>query len=316
MNRKQLLVLTGMIWSATAAAQQRPYYTQYIMNNYLINPAVGGSMESIDIKVGYRTQWMGFDAAPRTMFVSIHSPIKPAKGKGKRFKSPNHDAIGGYVINDQTGQIFNIGAGPISKLGAYISYAYHVRLNRKLMMSMGFFAGIIQYSINSDVMITATPNDPAVFSVSSITPDASAGLWLYSNDFFTGISAQQLLPINIAPTNNKLNTHLFLTTGYRIKTGRGSIIPSAHVKIAMLTPVSVDLNLKWDWMNKFWIGVSYRKIDAVAGLVGFNIKNRIAVGYAYDYTLSKLRNASSNTHEIIIGIKPKKTYKPFCPAYM
>ena len=272
-------------------------------------------MESIDVKIGYRTQWLGFESSPQTMFISIHSPIKPSKGKGNRFRSPNHDGVGGYVIKDMAGPIF--GSGPIGKLGAYLSYAYHVRLTRKLMVSLGFFAGIIQYSIAGYAggMTTATPNDPAVNSIRSITPDASAGLWLYSDDFFTGISAHQLLPIKIAPTNNQLNMHYFFTTGYRIKTSRGSIIPSAHVKLALLTPVTVDFNLKWDWMNKFWIGVSYRKIDAVAGLIGFNINNRIQIGYAYDYTLSKIKNASSNTHEIIIGFKPQKAYKPFCPAY-
>ncbi len=99
-------------------SQQFPHYTQYYFNNYLINPAVGGSMESVDIKVGYRTQWIGFEASPQTMFVSIHGPINPAKGKGKRFRSPNHDGVGGYVIKDMAGPIF--GSGPIGKLGAYL----------------------------------------------------------------------------------------------------------------------------------------------------------------------------------------------------
>ena len=95
------------------------------------------------------------------------------------------------MITAVAGPMF--GSGPIGKIGAYLSYSYHVRLTRKLMASLGFFAGIIQYSIAGydGGMTTATPNDPAVNSIRSITPDASAGLWLYSDDFFTGISAHQ-----------------------------------------------------------------------------------------------------------------------------
>ncbi len=314
---RTLFILLIFTLHFVAYSQQFPHYTQYYFNNFLTNPAVAGSRESFDIKIGYRTQWVGFEAAPKTMFASVHAPVKPAKGKQKRFRAPNHDGVGGYIIKDQAGRIGGP-YKPMGKLGAYLAYSYHIRLTRKLMTSLGFFGGVIQYNIAGydGGMTTATPNDPAVLSISSITPDASAGWWLYSDDFFTGLSAQQLLPIKIAPTENKLSPHFFLTTGYRIKTNYGSVIPSAHVKLAMLTPVSVDINLKYDWMNKFWIGVSYRKIDAVAGLVGFTIKNRIEIGYAYDYTLSKIRNASSNTHEIIIGIITNKAYKPFCPAYM
>src|SRR3972149_6815700 len=104
---RTLLIL--LIYFATcnlqSFSQQFPHYTQYYFNNFLINPAVAGSRESFDIKIGYRTQWVGFEAAPKTMFASVHAPVKPAKGKQKRFRAPNHDGVGGYIIKDQAGRI-------------------------------------------------------------------------------------------------------------------------------------------------------------------------------------------------------------------
>ncbi len=280
-------------------SQQPPQYSQYIFNNYLINPAVGGSHEYIDIKLGYRTQWVGFGAAPQTYFISMHSPLKDKGREPRKFGTGNHHAIGGYAIQDQT--------GPISRMGAYLSYSYHLRLSYKLRASVGFFGGAMQYRLDGGGLTTAEP-DPDITSIAAIAPDASAGAWLYSDKYFAGLSIQQLVPLNLGGTKNRLNQHYFITGGYNIRIkGYGTLIPSAHVKLGLLTPVSFDVNVRYDWMNRFWAGVSYRKVEGVLGIVGFNVElsKRVImeVGYAYDYTLSKIRNYSSNSHEIIVGMR-------------
>ena len=50
-------------------AQQKPQYTQYVFNNYLLNPAVSGIENYTDAKVGYRSQWTGLDGAPVTSYI-------------------------------------------------------------------------------------------------------------------------------------------------------------------------------------------------------------------------------------------------------
>ena len=35
-------------------AQQKPVYTQYILNNYIVNPAVTGIENYTDVKISYR----------------------------------------------------------------------------------------------------------------------------------------------------------------------------------------------------------------------------------------------------------------------
>src|ERR1035437_3957230 len=57
-------------------AQQRPYYTQYIMNNYIINPAVAGIENYWDVKASHRMQWVGLQDAPVTTYLTFHGPLK------------------------------------------------------------------------------------------------------------------------------------------------------------------------------------------------------------------------------------------------
>jgi hypothetical protein len=66
----------------TLCAQQRPYYTQYVLNNYIINPAVAGIENYWDMKVSHRHQWVGLEGAPITTYVTIQGPLtKSSSGR-------------------------------------------------------------------------------------------------------------------------------------------------------------------------------------------------------------------------------------------
>ena len=61
--------------AGTALAQQRPQYTQYALNNFLTNPAVGGIESYADLRTSYRGQWAGIEGAPETFYVTFHGSI-------------------------------------------------------------------------------------------------------------------------------------------------------------------------------------------------------------------------------------------------
>ena len=69
------LIFTFFCCTAVSA-QQRPYYTQYIMNNYIINPAVAGIENYWDVKASHRMQWVGLQDAPVTTYLTMHGPLK------------------------------------------------------------------------------------------------------------------------------------------------------------------------------------------------------------------------------------------------
>src|ERR1700748_3758896 len=69
-----LLIIIGFIVE-TATAQQKPQYTQYVFNNYLLNPAVAGIENYTDVKAGYRSQWTGLQGAPVTSYLTINAPL-------------------------------------------------------------------------------------------------------------------------------------------------------------------------------------------------------------------------------------------------
>ena len=74
--RRSLLVLILIIsYTTIVSAQQKPQYTQYVFNNFLLNPALSGIENYTDVKLGYRSQWTGLQGAPVTTFFTINTPI-------------------------------------------------------------------------------------------------------------------------------------------------------------------------------------------------------------------------------------------------
>jgi type IX secretion system PorP/SprF family membrane protein len=59
----------------TVYAQQNSQYTQYMYNTVIINPAYAGNRGVLSINSFYRTQWIGIERAPKTISLSLNTPI-------------------------------------------------------------------------------------------------------------------------------------------------------------------------------------------------------------------------------------------------
>ncbi|TCJ17725.1 type IX secretion system membrane protein PorP/SprF [Flaviaesturariibacter flavus] len=330
--------ITGllMLMAFAGQAQQKPHYTQYVLNQYIINPAITGIENYTDLKLSHRQQWVGINDAPATTYFTIHAPLGKQdyrttatsygmKGENTRGKSyweeygaaiPHH-GIGFQLINDKT--------GPISTVTASFTYAYHLGLTPRMSLSGGFGLGVSRLQLDQSKLDFGSGSiDPAVSgntAFQKLKPDISAGLYLYSSDFFVGLSAQQIVPAQysfsngaIATQGNKTVPHIFVVGGYRLGVGEDfNLMPSVLVKYISPLPMQVDLNLKLMYQDRAWIGGSFRKEDGFAGMIGLNVSNTFNVGYSYDYTTSGLRSYTKGTHEIMIGFLIGNRYGDSCP---
>lgn len=334
--KKRFLLVCWLISYFLVDAQQKPHYTQYILNQYILNPALTGIENYTDVKLSHRHQWVGLEGAPVTTYATIHRPIgkkdyrtSPTSyrvpGENPRGKSyweeytaaEPHHGVGLQVINDRT--------GPLNQFTAYLTYAYHLGLSGKTSLAAGFGAGVTNLSLNTSKLdFIFTTIDPAVHNgayLNQLKPDFNAGVYLYSANYFVGFSAQQLIPQKIAFSDNTVKTvdgklvpHLFLTAGYRLLAGEDfNFTPSVMIKYISPLPMQADFNAKLQYMDLAWIGASYRTGEGFAGMLGLNVSNTINVGYSYDYTTSRLNTISKGTHELLIGFLIGNKYGDWCP---
>lgn len=318
-------------------AQQRPYYTQYVLNNYIINPAIAGIENYTDVKLSHRHQWVGLEDAPVTTYLTIHAPLKKddygretatgfqpvgenPRGRAywRDYQAPEaHSGVGLTILNDRT--------GPLNRFAAYGTYAYHLPLSTVTTLSMGVSAGIASMSLQTDKLNFGNPAqvDPAVNTKQAgrIKPDISAGLWLYSRDYFAGIAIQQVVPAPLTFSDNivqsspgKLLPHTFITAGYRFFLNDDiSCLPSVMLRYIQPLPLGAEVNVKLQYLDLVWIGSSYRYKDGFAGMLGVNISNQVNMGYSYDVSTSGLKTVSKGTHELQIGFLLGNRYNDRCP---
>jgi type IX secretion system PorP/SprF family membrane protein len=333
--KRNILTLCLCAFVLVSLAQQKPHYTQYILNNYILNPALTGIENYTDVKMSARDQWIGLKGAPQTFYLSLHGPLgkKDYKSTVTSFDMPGenprgssywdnytasepHHGIGFFMIGDKTG-LYN-------RFTADVSYAYHLGLSPKTNIAAGFSGGISKLSYDRTKATPVDPNDPAIggsaLDIYKFVPDLNAGIWIYSANYFVGVAAQQIaspkVSFNGATDGFKLLPHIFATTGYRFLLNEDiNAIPSIMIKYVAGSPVSpqFDLNVKLQYQDKMWVGASYRIEDGYAAMVGLNVASKFNVGYSYDLTTTKLNTVSRGTHEIVLGFLLGNHYGDTCP---
>lgn len=313
--------------------QGRPRTSQYIFNNYLLNPAISGIDNYTDVKMGYRNQWQGMKDAPRTYYVSLHAPIGeafirssvnsfPAVGENplsrqyvNSFMSAEpHHGVGFYALTDK--------AGVIRQSIVNATYAYHLGLSEILNMSVGVSAGFS--SINIDISNVIADNIPGDALLSAdynnrIRPDVGFGIWMYTPRVFLGLSAKQLIGRHERISDGQATVgqyqqpSFYGTVGYKFFLGEDlAIVPSGLLSYALNSPAAIDANLKLAYKDKLWAGSGYRNNDSYSLMAGFNVGYLLNLSYSYDFSTSPLRKVNTGSHEIVIGLLLNNRYKVNC----
>lgn len=294
-NRHIIILLLSILGLNTRGySQQLPIFTNYLLNDYAYNPAIAGAKMNAVANLNYRNQWVGFQDAPKTFGVSLHSAV----GKAKKA------AAGALITSDNTGLL--------SRTSGYLTFAYHVKLNDTYKLGLGVSLGMVQYRIKLyDAKVTDSGDDLLTGNVlSNNVFDSNGGIYFYSNKLFVGISGYQYIGNKITwkDSQSNLSPHLYATAGYKFEASKKiSIQPSVLIKYNQPTPVQPEFSLRGFYKNMFWLGTSYRMNDAASVLLGTVIKEKLTIGYAYDIPTTKIRTYTSGSHEIVISYQFIKT---------
>ncbi|WP_410879244.1 type IX secretion system membrane protein PorP/SprF [Myroides sp. DW712] len=287
----------GLLGVVQSYGQQDPQYTQYMYNHSNINPAYAGSREGLNIFGLYRTQWVGLEGAPKTATLAVNTPLgESGLGLGVSF---TNDHLG--VMDDNT-------------LAVDLSYA--VDLNYQYKLAFGLKGSANLLDVNYSKLHIYNPTDPVAEEdiKNEFTPNVGAGLFLYSDRAYVGLSAPNLLTRTRYDDNDvetmRQKMHLYLTGGYVFELNPNlKFKPATMIKMEQGSPLQVDVSANFMFLDKFTLGAAYRWDASVSGLVGFQVSENIFVGYSYDAETSKLARYNSGSHEIFMRFSLFNSYK-------
>jgi type IX secretion system PorP/SprF family membrane protein len=337
-NRIKSIVVVCFVCSfAVSKAQQDPYFSHFKSIKQSYNPAAAGERdEYYCVNALFHKQWLNYDdytivrgtdykvqnkndviqdVAPTTYAFNFGTQIA---WKGNR----NSIGIGLAVTDDKV--IF------FKTTSVRLQAAYHFRMpSRGALLAVGPEIGITQFGYITPKFKSLDPNDPNIpfTGGSQIKPDAGIGVY-YRQDrigssnfqkFYAGFSARHLNApkYNLSLTmQNGQSATLNHTTAlqYYLVSGVNdwylnpvwSLEPAVLIKQVMINASSrpqFDLNVTALYSKTIRGGLGYRQwgnIDAITIMLGY-IRKELQVGYSYDITLSRLREAGNNTHEVFVS---------------
>ncbi len=286
-----ILCIAFALSSFVGWAQQLPVFSGFQMNKVLINPAETGAKPWADFKLHHRTQWAGFEDAPKTSLLSMHSSIDKVKF-----------GLGLTAFSDQT--------GIVKTTGASLGWAYHIPLSDKPYggkLSFGINATYAQYGIDGS-KITVLQSDDNLLDISAQSKnsqfDAGFGIMAQNQLGYIGISALNLLSsdVQVFSTGLMQNVpHLYAMAGRDFLIGeKGALQTGFLVDMVKNNPTQVDLRVGYEYDQLIQFGLGYRTGDALIVNAGVWVLPNLGLHYYYDIVLSPLKTGNSGSHEIMI----------------
>jgi type IX secretion system PorP/SprF family membrane protein len=307
---RYLIIAVISVLSAPAVAQQLPVYSQYMMNKFLLNPAVAGSEGYTAVNLTTRKQWIGVKEAPLTFAASAQTRIlkknyikkrDKVKKRGQNSSRAGQVGLGGYLFEDRNGLV--------GRTGMQLTYAYHIPLENG-QLSFGLSGTMWQFRIRKEDARLFDPDDELFNSIDNgmFIPDANVGVYYSDERMYAGFSADQLFQSSLKFGGEgferyKLHRHFYLMGGYNFElTSDIIMVPSVLLKTTQQFAFQMDLSAKAYFYQDYWAGISFRTGSALVLMGGVQV-DKFFFGYAMEFTLGNLRSHSYGTHEIIIAMK-------------
>jgi type IX secretion system PorP/SprF family membrane protein len=267
-------------------------------NKLFINPAFAGHYEEITLTAVYRNQWSGFPGAPETGLVSANIPFEQRRV--------------GLGLN-----ISQASLGVTDRLTFDVNYAYRVPLSTG-HLSIGLAASVRQFKVDF--------TDPRLFAIHDLSQDVAidpikesrsllnfgTGVYFQARDYYVGFSIPRILSSDLdfdeAFNKSQEVQHVYLMGGMVFPISADWVLkPQALIKYVSQTPIDLDLNISLQFQEKLTAGLTFRTggdggqlVESVDLILGVQFLNQWRLGFAYDYTLSSIRQYENGSIEVLV----------------
>ena len=277
-------------------AQQEAQFTQFMYNKLYINPAYAGARGVPSLMAIYRSQWVGFEGAPQSILASYNGPFL-----SKRV------GVGATIAHTKIGLQRDF--------QATVSYSYDMVAQDEFSLRLGLSGSLrsLGFAYND-----AQPGQTGDLSIedqriNDFYGNVGAGIYgTVMEQYYFGISVPRLYSNAIGLSNinadvlAKESQHFYGMAGAILPLSEDiSLMPAVLLKYVKNAPFDADINLNLDIRKKFTAGISYRlggdgSGDSVDLLAFWQAAPQFAVGAAYDFSLSNLKDYNAGSFEVLL----------------
>ena len=298
--RKLLILLGCLITTTSLMAQQEAQFTQFMFNKLSLNPGYAGNTGVPCFSVMHRSQWVGVEGAPTSQILNFQMPLKK-----------NRIGIGMSVFHDKI--------GPSESWTYQLNYSYGIQIE-KGRLGIGLQGALRRFTVDlgSTNAIHAGDSQLLMGMQSKVLPNFGVGLYYQNPRFYLGASIPNMLRGDLSfaegtsPTNDfsQEAPHFYFMGGLIIDAVNNvKFKPAILVKYTEHAPVKIDVNAMVIFVEKLWLGLTYRlggnlnssTGESIDAIVQYQLSRSLRAGLAYDYTLSKMKSYNSGTYEMMLS---------------
>lgn len=294
------IVLTAFGLSmSTLSAQQITLGSQYLINDFSLNPAYAGANDNVEAMMSYRKEWIGGSGGPESRFINVNGALPNILGFLPVV--PSEVGIGATVYSQEFG-IFRTS-------GFSATFAYKFKIAAVQSVRLGLSFGLMENNINLAELGTSALNDPVVMSNSEMRKtvfDATFGALYHFQKLYVGVAVPRLMETKIENDSGNviysLSRHYVVHASYKIP-----VVPKFTVEpfvIARMTANSgmlYEVAAKTEYNKQWWLGLMYRKGGTMGLTLGGKIFNAVQMAYSYEFAGTGKLGQSNGTHEISLG---------------
>jgi type IX secretion system PorP/SprF family membrane protein len=296
---KKLLYAASVLLTLSVQAQLRSNYSQYMLNQGVINPGYADIESRYGAVLSARKQWFTMDGTPFTVFANGHYSF-----------TRNH-AVGGTISSDNINgvNIFDVSA----------NYVYHLWLTKKLALGLGVKVGYQQVATKSDYVYFEHPGDyldPTLANLKSGGLNLGTGISLQSQNLLFGFSLPYLFNNSLAAKKSAAyeteDNHFYTTLGYKLRFNDNLILyPSLMLKGVSGAPYSMSFDGHILVSQLVWFGGGYRSDNTVALSVGLFLEKGLRVVYTYESAAFSPHKRMDSSHEVSLNYARSLRDNPF-----
>lgn len=283
---RRLLTSIFILSACLLKAQQEPQNAFYFFNPVQYNPAYAGSTDNLTINSITRAQWLGWDGAPKTQFLTLHLPV-----------ARQRIGLGATMTIDRI--------GTRTAFNAMAQFAYHIKLdNKNTKLALGVSGGFQQDAYNFTSLMALDPSDQNyLLSNSVVNPNFGFGAYLYAPKYYVGLSIPRLLKQSIDNSTGHAfdQPHIYLMSGYVFPIN--SVIdlrPSLFLKYTSNAPITTDFNLSAFFYKQVWFGAMWRYNSSYGLNCSFQATPAFQFGYAFEYPYNSMYVNQWGNHEVML----------------
>lgn len=267
--------------STVLLSQSEPALNAF-WNNYSVrNPAMTGLIYKHEASVNFQENF-SWKYSPTTLIASYAAQIDKVGGLGVNYMYDQY----GYMTRNQ----------------ANLNYSYHFKFNdSNQVLALGIGLGLVNASSKVyELMGSQMPLSNASQNQNGFT--LNLGMAYKNKNFTAGIGLTQVNEVKLDRVFIQQRRHVNLFVDYTFSATENLKFKPTASFISDGDFHTTEFNLLAIIKNSFWVGASYRSRNTASAMLGYDIRQKFRIGYAYGFTFSQLNpGIDAGNHELVLA---------------